>query len=410
MRYAYKYKLSPTPAVERELLRHIDICRQAYNHFLHEINESEDHLSRYEMQSMLPEMKEWWDDLSDVYSKVLQMVVKRVSDNLTGLHELKENGHRVGELRWKSRTDYRSLTYNQSGFDVDRNTGRDGWGELQLSKIGTVPIRLHRDVPSDASVKQVSVKQEKTGEWYATVAIEFDRDPPPKPENPETVVGIDPGIINQTHDTDGVAVEPPDLSDERDRLERAHRDLSRKEHSSKNWEEQRRTVARCHADLKRKRRDFFHKLSNYYASEYDLVAIEDINAKGLVELPGNSRNRASAAWSMFKHFLAYKCERQGTHFVAVEPAGTTKECAACGVETSKPLWVRKHSCPSCGFVADRDANAAWNILSRGLEKVGVGRSESTPVETATATDTTTVSARRVIEAGSPAQGAAEGGE
>jgi putative transposase len=143
-------------------------------------------------------------------------------------------------------------------------------------------------------------------------------------------------------------------------------------------------------------------LSNYYATEYDLVAVEDLDAKGLVELPGNSRNRASAAWGTFKQMLTYKCEREGTHFVAVDPADTTKECASCGVKTEKPLWVREHSCPACGFEADRDANAAINILSRGLSELqlGVGHSEETPVETALPVDTP-VSAKRVIEAGSP---------
>ena len=89
MRHAYKYRLSPTFVVKRELQRHIDICRQAYNHFLHKLRGADGYLSRYEMQSMLPEMKEWWDDLSDVYSKVLQMVAKRLSDNLSGLQQLK---------------------------------------------------------------------------------------------------------------------------------------------------------------------------------------------------------------------------------------------------------------------------------------------------------------------------------
>ena len=130
------------------------------------------------------------------------------------------------------------------------------------------------------------------------------------------------------------------------------------------------------------------------------MAVEDLNAKKLIEEPGNSRSRASAAWAMFKRFLKYKCEREGTHFVAVEPAGTTKECASCGVSTEKPLWVREHSCPACGFKTDRDANAAWNILSRGLEYIGEGRSESTPLETALPVDTP-VSAKRVIERGSP---------
>ncbi|PSQ36615.1 transposase, partial [Halobacteriales archaeon SW_10_66_29] len=69
--------------------------------------------------------------------------------------------------------------------------------------------------------------------------------------------------------------------------------------------------------------------------------------------------------------------------------------------TEKPLWVREHSCPACGFEADRDTNAAWNILSRGLSKLGVGHSEATPVETALPTGTTVVPAKRVVEPGSP---------
>ncbi len=81
------------------------------------------------------------------------------------------------------------------------------------------------------------------------------------------------------------------------------------EHGSVNWEKQRRVVAERHADLKQKRRDFLHKLSNYYAREYDLVAVEDLDAKGLVELPGNSRNRAGAAWGTFLRMLEYKCKR-----------------------------------------------------------------------------------------------------
>ncbi len=99
--------------------------------------------------------------------------------------------------------------------------------------------------------------------------------------------------------------------------------------------------------------------------------------------------------------LETKCEREGTHFVAVDPEGTTKACAQCGVETDKPLWVREHSCPACGFEADRDANAAWNILLRGRTDLGVGHSEGTPVETALPADTAVVSAKRVVEAGSP---------
>jgi putative transposase len=233
----------------------------------------------------------------------------------------------------------------------------------------------------------------------------METEPPAKPSladiDTDEMVGIDVGILKYAHDTDGTAVESLDLSEERDRLEREQRELSRKEHGSNNWGIQRRRVAECHLDIKRKRRDLLHELSNYYAREYELVAVEDLDVKGMLESPRNSRNTASAAWNTFTDMLEYKCERDGTRFAEVEPEGTTKECAQCGVATDKPLWVREHSCPACGFEADRDANAAWNILSRGLTELGVGHSEETPVETALPAGTTPVPAKRVVEAGSP---------
>ena len=398
MQYNYKYRLDPPEALTKTLLYHVDICRQLYNHVIYKLNEADEIPARYKVQNTLPDLKSWWDDLGDVHSKVLQMVVKRVYDNLSTLKAQKENGRSVGMLKWKPPREYRSLTYNQSGFKLKNTSGRP---TLWLSKIGDVPIHLHRKIPDNATIKQVTVKREPTGEWYATFGIDVDESTPEKPDNPKKVVGIDVGILKYAHDTDGTAIESIDLSNERERLERAQRELSRKEHGSSNWETQRQVVAERHADLKRKRRDFLHKLSNYYATEYDLVAVEDLDAKGLVELPGNSRNRAGAAWGTFLRMLEYKCEREGTHFVAADPKDTTKECASCGVKTEKPLWVREHSCPSCGFEADRDSNAAWNILSRGLEDVGVVHSESTPVETALPVDTDPVSAKRVIESGSP---------
>lgn len=77
----------------------------------------------------------------------------------------------------------------------------------------------------------------------------------------------------------------------------------------------------------------------------------------------------------------------------VLPEGTTKQCAKCSVESEKPLWVREHSCPACGFVTDRDQNAAFEVQKRGLEELeveyslddvlGLGEAKATPVETAT---------------------------
>lgn len=201
MQYNYKYRLTPSEAIRNELRHHIDVCRQLYNHCLYELNESTDGIpARYDLQGRLPDLKKWWTDLKGVHSKVLQMVVKRVYDNLSTLRAQKENGRAVGALKWKRPRDYRSLTYNQTGFKLKNTSGRP---QLWLSKIGEIPIHLHREIPDDSTVKQATVKREPTGEWFAVFGIETENDAPPKPENPEQCVGIDVGILSYVHDSDG---------------------------------------------------------------------------------------------------------------------------------------------------------------------------------------------------------------
>ncbi|EMA54890.1 transposase, IS605 OrfB family protein [Halococcus salifodinae DSM 8989] len=366
------------------------------------MNRNDDISSSFSEQNRLPDLKQWWTDLQQVNSKVLQKVVDRLYTARSNLKKKKDKGHDVGKLKWKGNGYYHSFEYNQSGFELKKTSGRD---RLYLNKIGNVPVVAHRELPDDATMKGVVVKRETTGRWYASLQLETNESAPPKPDEPENVVGIDVGILKYAHDTDGHAVGSVDLSAEEERLEHEQRVLSRKEHGSNNHREQQQKVARRYADIKRKRRDFLHKLSTWYAKTYDLVAVEKLDAKGLLELPSNSHNRASAAWATFRKLLKWKCEREGTHFVAVEPAGTTKECARCGVSTDKPLWVREHSCPACGFEADRDENAAWNVLQRGLDKlnIGTGSAESTPAETVvpTATAFQLVAANHVAETGSP---------
>ncbi len=338
MHYAYRFRLNPTPGQHEQLDYHRDTCRQLYNYALNKFEQIPDSAGTLnqrvrQIRDQLTDLKEWWTELNDLYSTVAQAAVMRIEDSIKALSELKEWGYNVGSLNWKAPQDFRSFTYVQSGFEFDSKNGQP---VLLLSKLADIPIVNHREIPDDVTIKEVTIKKEPTGEWFASFAVD-GKQIPEKPTGPERCVGIDVGILKYAHDTDGTAVGSLELSDERERLERAQRDLSRKEHESSNWEKQRKVVAQRHADLKRKRRDFLHKLSNYYATEYGLVAVEGLDAKGLVELPGNSRNRASAAWGTFKRMLEYKCDREGTHFVEVDPKDTTKECASCDVKTEKPL-------------------------------------------------------------------------
>ena len=411
MWYAYRYRAYPDwTGVTAEAQRHIDIHRQLYNHVKwdYENSPEDDKPSEYTQNNRLPEWKRRWSLFAELHSKAAQETVARFHDNLSSLKGKKENGGKVGRLKRQGPSEFRSVTYNQSGFDLDYKRGRNGYAHVRFSKIGWIPIRYHRDLPDNATIKEVTVKQERSGAWYVTFGIEVeDEDLPEKSALEEldmsNSVGIDLGIINYIHTSDGLTVDTLDLEDEYERLQNAQRTLSRRERGSNNWEEQRKRVAKLKRRIRRKVLDFQHKLTTWLVKTYDAVFVEDLDVKEMIEQSQNARNKQDAAWRQFIQLLEYKADLYGCHLVQVEAAGTTKECAACSVEVEKVLWVREHSCPSCGFETDRDANAALNVLQRGFAELGLGWPEETPVETVTATDTAqfeSVSASRVIEAGS----------
>ena len=409
MDYVLKYRLLPTTR-QRELLDWVrDTVRQVYNHALHRFNRIPETTGTVrqrvlQVRDELPDLKDWWSDLTDVYSTVLQQAVEQIETNINNLGKLKDAGYNVGSLNWKAPHEYRSFTYRQRGFELDDKSGPDGRGLLTLKKVNDetidVPIRLHRPIPDETDVKHVTVKKDKTGAWYACLNVE--RDPPDKPDptkiDTEDTVGVDLGIVTFIHDSDGRQINRLELSNDRERLEREQRNLSRKEHNSNNWEKQRRKVAELHKRMRQKKLDFKHKVAAFYTREYDAVFVENLNVKGMLESDRNGRNTAEVGWRDFITILKHHGRKRGCHVVEVAPEETTKECSQCGVKTDKPLWVREHSCPSCGFETDRDYNAALNVWERGLKKLGVVHSEKTPVETATPVesgDSASVSASRV---------------
>jgi putative transposase len=410
MEHSHRYRAYPTQEVAEGLNHHLDVHRQLYNHVRWDYEQAseDDKPSEYDQNDKLPEWKRKWPVFSVLHSKAAQATVARFHRNLSNLRKKKEKGYNVGHLKRQSPTEYRSVTYNQSGFDLDEKRGRDRFAYVRFSKIGWLKIRYHRPIPDCASIKEVTFKKETTGDWFVSFGLETDdADLPEKPDvdslNASNSVGIDLGIQNYIHTSDGKTVDWLDLEDEYGRLRREQRKLARKEKGSNNYGDQRRDVAKVKRHIRRKVLDYQHKITTWLVREYDAVFVEDLNVKEMLEQSHNARNKQDAAWRQFITLLEYKADLHGSHVVQVESRDTTKECASCGVETAKPIWVREHSCPSCGFKTDRDANAAMNVLKRGFTELGLGWPEDTPVETVTATDTThfeSVSASHVVETGS----------
>ncbi len=373
MLISYKFRIYPSRTAEAKLNEHLELCRWLYNRLLKEVNKARKEgrkINWRHAQALIVKLKKEKPELNKVYSKVLQMVNYQQWCNIKALNELRKKGRKVGWLRYKtSPNSFKTLNFNQSGFKIDFERKK-----LVLSKIGEIPIKLH--MPIDGKIKGVIIKRTKTGKWFAIVQAEINKEPLPETGR---AVGIDVGINHFCVDSDGKAFENPKFIDRTlEKIKKAQKELSRKQKNSKRREKARLKLAKLHEKLSNQRMDFLHKLSRYYVNNYDVICVEDLDVKDIVEngkSPTLNRHIQDSSWSKFISLLAFKAERAGRRVVRVKPTNTSKRCSNCGyIIRDLRLSDRLFVCPKCGWEADRDYNASLNILD-----VGLGRSR-TPVE------------------------------
>jgi putative transposase len=370
---AYKLRLYPNKEEERRLLRTKELCRQTYNKFL-ELYYGGEH-DRFKLQALLPVWKRTDDDLVGVHSKVLQYELHRLFSNLAALRELKKRDRKVGKLRFKPSQRFRTITYNQSGFSVLPKNEK--FGLLHLSKIGDIPIRLHRAI--EGTIKGVTIKHMPSGKWFAFLLVDNGK-VSRELVLIDTVVGIDVGLEHYAVDSDGNEIENPrHLKRELKKLRREQRRLSRKQKGSRNREKQRIVVARTHERVENQRNDFQHKLARHYIDNYDLIVTEKLDAREMIENGHLARSISDASWSSFNQKLAYKAESAGKLFVQVDARYTSQTCPRCDRVEAKSLSQRTHDCP-CGYKDTRDHASSLVILERGLRKVRSERPELTLVD------------------------------
>ena len=361
---SYTYRAYPDATTEGRLNTALDTCRWLYNKLLEECNAAKENGSSPTMRGMqarIVMLKEENPFLKGVYSKVLQMVNYTLWSNIRALSQTKKNGRKIGKLRFKSASRYRTLNYNQSGFKIDREQST-----ITFSKIGTIPFFMHR--PYEGTVKGVLIT--RSGDtWYVIIQAEQEVSEPKKEGRS---VGIDVGLTSFAVDSDGTAIENPRFFEQsKEKIKKLQRSLARKKRFSKNWMKGKAKLEKVYNHITNQRRDFLHKLSRYYVDTYATICVEDLDIKGLQE-KGNStglhRSIHDVSWGRFHSYLAYKAESAGTNVIAVDPRNTTQMCSNCGSIVKKTLSDRIHECPYCGFVADRDYNAAVNIHRMGMEQ------------------------------------------
>jgi len=313
----------------------------------------------YDQQNQLPAIKEVRPDLEAVHSQVLQDVLKRVDKAFKGFFSRVNRGVKAGFPRFQGRNRYDSFTFPQGGWSLKND-------RLTLSKLGTFKMKLHREVLG--KVKTATIKREGLG-WYVVFSVEYEFEPPLQHDGP--AIGIDVGLEHLANLSNGEQVDNPRFFRKSEKhLAKVQRKLARlrtKPRTDPTKIKAKRSVTRAFRKVRNQRLDFAHKLSHSLVTQYSLIAVEDLNIKGLAaSMLAKSVN--DAGWSTFITMLEYKAASAGSLVVKVDPRQTSQTCPNCGTIAKKDLSVRWHSCP-CGAQMHRDTAAALVILSLGLATV-----------------------------------------
>ena len=127
-------------------------------------------------------------------------------------------------------------------------------------------------------------------------------------------------------------------------------------------------MARDHARIVDRRRDFLHKLSTRLIRENQTICVESLQVKAMVRNQTLAKAIHDVSWGEFVRQLEYKAAWYGRTLVAIDRwYPSSKRCSDCGhVLESLSLETRRWTCPKGGSVHDRDVNAAKNVLAAGL--------------------------------------------
>lgn len=372
---AFKYRIEPNVSQERELEAALETHRRLYNECLglrKSFYETTKKSVKYTEQSAWFKAERatnaWYAKLN--FSSA-QATLRRLDKSFQNFFRRLKAKETPGYPRFKARDRFSSWTYPTLGDGCQIKNGK-----LYLQNIGLVRVNWHREY--DGTIKTVTILKEG-GKWYVSFACEMSAAETTPSANPE--VGVDVGLESFLTASDGLVIENPKLlKAEQKKLRREQRALSRKVKGSKSRRKQRSTVAKIHAKVANARKDFHHKTANDLVTRYGVIAVENLNIKGMLKNHRLARAISDAAWGGFLITLKHKAESAGVQVVEVNARGTSQECSCCGEVVQKKLSCRQHVCPFCGYTAHRDLNAARNILARsklagtqpGLAKVLVG--------------------------------------
>lgn len=356
---AYRYRFYPMPEQVRHLARTFGCCRFVYNWGLstrkHAYFGEGKSLSYNDLAAMLPALKAAYPFLAEVSSVPLQQALRHLERAYVNFFE-----GRAEYPAFKKKRQDQSATYAANAFTWDGHA-------LTLAKMDA-PLQIvwHRPLPKGAKPSSVTVSKDGAGRYFVSILVRETIKP--LPITPR-MVGLDLGLISFVVTSDGENIANPKYyqRDEK-KLAKAQRRHARKKKGSKNREKARRRVARLHARIADRRRDYQQQLSTRITFENQVICVECLAVKHMVKNPHLAKAISDVGWGEFVRQLDYKAGWYGRTLVKIDQwYPSSKTCSVCKhVLPDLDLAVREWICPNCGATHQRDHNAAKNVLAEGL--------------------------------------------
>ena len=236
---------------------------------------------------------------------------------------------------------------------------------INLPKIGWVRMREEPRYSGEITKVVISKYNNK---WFASITVRrIDSDNykhQPALFDDKAPIGIDVGINTLATCSNGDTYDNPrPLKRFERKIAREQRKLSRKQKGSQNWLKQKKRVTAVHARVGNIRSDAHHQATIRIVRKACVIGIETLNISGLLKNRKIAKALSDSALGGFLSKLKYKAERRG---IPIDEAdrffASSKTCSNCG-HKKKDLRLsdRTYHCTECGFEADRDLNAAYNL-------------------------------------------------
>ena len=265
---------------------------------------------------------------------------------------------------------FKSKRKNQNSFTTNNQNGTVSIVNEKYVKIPKLKesIRFvnHRQLPEKSIIKSATISKDCRNHYYISFTVEYYIEEKQKASN--IILGLDYSQHDFYVDSEGRKANYPKYYRKlENKLKKEQQKLSRKVLKSNNWIKEKMKISKIQNKISEQRKDWLHKKSYNLAKNYDAIIIEDINLRALGQCMKLGKSLADNGFGMFRNFLKYKLEDMGKQLIKVDKwFPSSKTCSRCGsINENLQLSDRIYKCENCGYIIDRDYNAALNIKEAG---------------------------------------------